>query len=315
MNLEHLRYFVALEEHGSISSAAQHLFITNQGLGRALKAMETELGAPLVERDRKGVYLTRYGKTFLAAAKEILETYDGALRHISNGDPDTRNEKPLFLITSYIMESSTVSFANNGILQRVCIEECSMRDIYEKLRKGNGNVLGSCALTNDEYDFVSTRGEFVFEETRKSHLGILLKKDARAPEGLALSDILGENATVAYTNRFLDNVYSKVVPGFSSMSLLFKTSSSRTVVDCVLRKSCIGIIDSFSFLTHSMYIPATMEKCLFIPLECDSSSFHVGQLYYAKADLSPQLAQLVQDTIRAYNDFKPQQAMSQTSFI
>jgi DNA-binding transcriptional LysR family regulator len=299
-----------LEEHGSISSAAQHLFITNQGLGRALKAMETELGAPLVERDRRGVYLTRYGKTFLVAAKEILGTYDEALRRINNGDPDTRDEKPLFLITGYIMESSTVSFANNGILQRVCIEECSMRDIYEKLRKGDGNVLGSCALTNDEYDFVSARGEFIFEETRKSCLGILLKKDARVPKELALSDMLVENATVAYTNRFLDNVYSTAVPGFSSMNLLFKTSSSRTVVDCVLRKNCIGIIDSFSFLTHSMYIPATMEKCVFVPFEYDSSSFHVGQLYYAKADLSPQLEKLMQDTIRAYDDFKLQQDIS-----
>jgi DNA-binding transcriptional LysR family regulator len=80
MELRHLRYFVAVAELGSISRAAQKLFIAQPPLSLQIKQLEDEVGAPLLVRYPRGVRLSPAGETFLAEAKDILLRADRALR-------------------------------------------------------------------------------------------------------------------------------------------------------------------------------------------------------------------------------------------
>lgn len=50
MELRHLRYFVAVAETGSISGAAQKLFIAQPPLSAQIRQLEEEIGAPLLVR-------------------------------------------------------------------------------------------------------------------------------------------------------------------------------------------------------------------------------------------------------------------------
>jgi LysR family hca operon transcriptional activator len=73
MELRHLRYFVAVAEEGSFTSAAeQRLFTSQPSLSRQIKDLEEEIGTPLIARGAHGITLTRAGEVFLDHARLIL---------------------------------------------------------------------------------------------------------------------------------------------------------------------------------------------------------------------------------------------------
>ncbi|HJB22248.1 MAG TPA: LysR family transcriptional regulator [Candidatus Fournierella merdavium] len=77
MKIQSLQYFVTLAETGSITRAAQQLYVAQPSLTKSLKLMEEELGFTLVERSASGVRLTEKGSRVFAEARQILEFYDG----------------------------------------------------------------------------------------------------------------------------------------------------------------------------------------------------------------------------------------------
>lgn len=76
MELRQLRYFVAVAEDGNISRAAQRIFLTQPALSRQIKALEEELGQPLLERGAHSIRLTPAGERLLAEARELLRHAD-----------------------------------------------------------------------------------------------------------------------------------------------------------------------------------------------------------------------------------------------
>ena len=77
MKIQSLQYFVTLAETGSITRAAQQLYVAQPSLTKSLKLMEEELGFTLVERSASGVRLTEKGSRVFAEARQLREFYDG----------------------------------------------------------------------------------------------------------------------------------------------------------------------------------------------------------------------------------------------
>lgn len=73
MELRHLRYFVAVAETGSLSRAAEKLFVAQPPLSVQIRQLEDELGTPLFVRHPKGVRLTAAGQALLPEARFLLE--------------------------------------------------------------------------------------------------------------------------------------------------------------------------------------------------------------------------------------------------
>jgi DNA-binding MarR family transcriptional regulator len=73
MELRQLRYFVAVAEDGNISRAAKRIFLTQPALSRQIKALESEIGQCLFERQAHSIRLTPVGEALLDEARELLD--------------------------------------------------------------------------------------------------------------------------------------------------------------------------------------------------------------------------------------------------
>jgi LysR family transcriptional regulator, hca operon transcriptional activator len=80
MELRHLRYFVAVVEEGSLTTAAERRLHTSQpSLSRQIRDLEYQVGAELLSRSVHGVELTAAGKAFLDHARLALTQVDAAV--------------------------------------------------------------------------------------------------------------------------------------------------------------------------------------------------------------------------------------------
>jgi DNA-binding transcriptional LysR family regulator len=73
MTLQQLKYVVGVAAYGSISEAAEHLFISQPSLSTALRELETEVGIRIFLRTSSGVSVTAEGTEFLGYARQILD--------------------------------------------------------------------------------------------------------------------------------------------------------------------------------------------------------------------------------------------------
>lgn len=73
MELHHLRYFLAVAEDLSFTSAARRLKMAQPPLSRQIQSLENELGVKLFERRSRKVFLTGSGAQFMTAARLVLE--------------------------------------------------------------------------------------------------------------------------------------------------------------------------------------------------------------------------------------------------
>jgi len=73
MDLDQIRIFTAVVEHGSFTKAAEALYISHSTTSRRVSALEESLGVVLLRRDSHAVRLTKAGELLYREGKELLE--------------------------------------------------------------------------------------------------------------------------------------------------------------------------------------------------------------------------------------------------
>jgi DNA-binding transcriptional LysR family regulator len=82
MQLQQLAYFVAVADARHFTRAAEQAGVAQPSLSQQVRALERELGAPLLHRARGNVSLTDAGEALLPVARRMLADADSARRHI-----------------------------------------------------------------------------------------------------------------------------------------------------------------------------------------------------------------------------------------
>lgn len=128
MELRHLRYFVAVAESGSISAAAQKLFIAQPPLSAQIRQLEEQVGAPLLVRLPRGVALTPAGESFLVDARAILARSEHAVTRAREVHSEPQHVLRLGLMpssTHALLPGLLRAFDGSGLGLRVQAREIS----------------------------------------------------------------------------------------------------------------------------------------------------------------------------------------------
>lgn len=92
MELRELKYFLAVANEGSISGAAEALFITQPSLSRQMQNLEREVGGALFDRGNRKITLTERGKLLKKRAEEMLELYGKTVSEVSAPEQSVSGE-------------------------------------------------------------------------------------------------------------------------------------------------------------------------------------------------------------------------------
>ncbi len=86
MKLSHLKYALETERAGSITKAAQNLFMAQPNISNALKELEASVGIKIFKRTPHGIKVTPEGKEFLDYVRTIVDQVDSLeMRYTSHG--------------------------------------------------------------------------------------------------------------------------------------------------------------------------------------------------------------------------------------
>lgn len=73
MTLQQLRYVICVADTGTITEAAERLFITQPSLTNSIRELENEMNIKIFARSNKGISVTSEGEIFLGYARQVLE--------------------------------------------------------------------------------------------------------------------------------------------------------------------------------------------------------------------------------------------------
>ena len=107
INTTYLTFALEIERVGSITQAAQNLYMAQPNLSKAMKELEKELGFVIFRRTATGVKTTEEGAEFLYHAKRIMEQFDAVGRISQKNGGDKLKYKISIPRGSYIVDGFT----------------------------------------------------------------------------------------------------------------------------------------------------------------------------------------------------------------
>ncbi len=135
MNITQLKYFTAICDFASISTASKYLHISQPSLSRVIKELENEFGVILFSRHKNGVALTSEGETLYNLAKDILSRSNHA-ENIMKDLGDKRKTLRLGvppMIGSLILQYIYRDFAVENPDIKLSIVEGGRQELIQKL--------------------------------------------------------------------------------------------------------------------------------------------------------------------------------------
>src|SRR5215470_1889675 len=82
IKLSDLHILLAVAQSGSMAKAASDLSISQPVVSRAINELEHILGVRLLERSRRGIELTQYGRTMLNCGHAVFDDLRQGVEHI-----------------------------------------------------------------------------------------------------------------------------------------------------------------------------------------------------------------------------------------
>ncbi|MFF1273953.1 LysR family transcriptional regulator [Streptomyces marokkonensis] len=143
MELQQMRYVIAVAETNSFTRAAQRCLVVQSALSHQIARLEKELGARLFERTSRRVRLTAAGAAFLPAARQCLDAAERAAAEVAAAVGEVRGRLALGLIPSVAaVDVPTVlrEFHRRHPKARISLSVGASDELVERVRQGEIEV-------------------------------------------------------------------------------------------------------------------------------------------------------------------------------
>lgn len=139
MELRDLRFFCLTAELGTVTKAAERLYVSQPFVTKVIHRLEEELGVKLFDLDKRRLVLNENGTYFYQAARDILQSVDDLADNMAARR--TTEEAPIRLLYN---NAGYLSALNSAFMERfpnsVLSETFALRgDIIEMLNSGKGD--------------------------------------------------------------------------------------------------------------------------------------------------------------------------------
>lgn len=139
MEMQQVRYFVALAELRNFTRAAESCNVTQPAFSRAIQQLEHELGGPLVNRERGNLHLTELGRMMMPYLSQIEQQAQSA-RQLARSTTRLESGKlrigAMCTIGSHILSDLILRFRANHPRVAISIIEEEAAPMLAKLEQG-----------------------------------------------------------------------------------------------------------------------------------------------------------------------------------
>ncbi|MEU6549004.1 LysR family transcriptional regulator [Streptomyces sp. NPDC046915] len=139
MELQQMRYVVAVAETNSFTRAAERCLVVQSALSHQIARLERELGARLFERTSRRVRLTPAGEAFLPAARQCLDAAERAVAEVAAAVGEVRGRLAVGLIptlTAVDIPGALRDFRREYPHVRISLRVGASDDLAEQVREG-----------------------------------------------------------------------------------------------------------------------------------------------------------------------------------
>ena len=150
MTQQEIEVFLAVIKMGSVSGAAQALYITQPAVSRHIRTLEQELGCPLLERGRgrRQVELTPQGRDFVEVAKKWQLLWQET-REITRRDrQQLLNVASVGSVSSYLLPEVLRSFLSQAPSRALTFHNYHSQESYSYVDEG---LLDLAIISDDMY--------------------------------------------------------------------------------------------------------------------------------------------------------------------
>ena len=84
MDINTITYFMKAYSSRSLSQAARELYISQQGLSKAIRSLETELGVPLFYRTKSGIEPTKFADAIMPYLQQICNSQRALVEEVDH---------------------------------------------------------------------------------------------------------------------------------------------------------------------------------------------------------------------------------------
>lgn len=299
MNIQQLRYVVAIANSGTFREAAEKMYVSQPSLSISVRDLEKELGFKIFRRTSSGTFLTRRGMEFYEKAQELVKGFDVFQNQYANPE----EEKKEFSISSQhydflppLITQFSVLYPENKNFR---IFESTTVQILDEVAQGHSE-LGIIYLNKQNTKGIMQRVDKLGLEvidliTFQTHIYLRKGHPLAKKESLVMDD-LAHLPTVRFTQEKDEYLYYS--------ENFVDTSSSSQLFNVTDRATLNGILErTDAYATGSGFLDSqSVNGITVIPLidDLDNKMVYVKR---EEVDLSPVAEKFVQ-VMEAYFDEK-----------
>lgn len=299
MNIQQLRYVVAIANSGTFREAAEKMYVSQPSLSISVRDLEKELGFKIFRRTSSGTFLTRRGMEFYEKAQELVKGFDVFQNQYANPE----EEKKEFSISSQHYDFLPPLITQFSILypenKNFRIFESTTVQILDEVAQGHSE-LGIIYLNKQNTKGIMQRVDKLGLEVIdlipfQTHIYLRKGHPLAKKESLVMED-LAHLPTVRFTQEKDEYLYYS--------ENFVDTSSSSQLFNVTDRATLNGILErTDAYATGSGFLDSqSVNGITVIPLIDDLNN----KMVYVKreeVDLSPVAEKFVQ-VMEAYFDEK-----------